>query len=95
VNPWEQIGRVLAEAKRNRLPWNAAWREAMRTLSPERTGGPGIDLVKDELAKERELQKELAPFWRAAYEDREPTLEEWEKASKQIERRLDEMFAPA
>jgi hypothetical protein len=96
LNPWEQIGRVLAEAKRNGLPWNAAWNRAMRCFSPERTDGAAdLELVRLELEKEREIQKELVPFWRAAYEDRDPTVAEWEKASKQIERRLDDLFAVA
>jgi hypothetical protein len=96
ATPWEQIGIVLAEAKRQRLPWNAAWREAMRTLSPERTDGAAhMEIVRAVLGRDRDLMREIAPFWRANYEGREVTLAEFDKMTKLCEQRLDALLEPA
>lgn len=94
--PWEQIGLVLAEAKRQQLPWNAAWQRAMRALSPERMEGSDyMEFVASDLAEERDLAREIAPFWRAAYEGREVTIAEFDKMTKLCEQRLDQLLAPA
>jgi hypothetical protein len=94
VNPWEQVGAVLAEAKKEGMPWGEAWDRLMELFSwRPRTGyGP---LIRDELATDRDLLRECKPWLQAAYEDREVTVPEWEQASASAEKRLDDLMAPA
>lgn len=97
MNFWEQVGAVLAECKREGLPFDGedgAWFKAMRSIFPERkTATPKV--VRLELAKERDLLRECKPFFRASYENREVTVEEFEAASVRTEKRLDALLAAA
>lgn len=94
MNPWEQVGLVLAESKREGLPWEEAWFKALRTLSPEKTTGYG-PTVHDALALERDLMREVRPWFQAAYEDREVTADEFDVAVARTEKRLDQLLAVA
>jgi hypothetical protein len=94
MDPWEQVSAVLAEAKREGLPWDEAWFKAMRSLSPERTATVSQQL-RDALAEERDLMREVKPWWRAAYEGREVTVDEFERASEKTEKRIDSLLAAA
>jgi hypothetical protein len=94
LNPWEQVTLVLTESKREGLPWDDAWFKAMRTLSPEKTTGYG-PLVRKGLEEERDLLRECRPWLQAAYEDREVTVAEFERASVEAEKRLDSIMQPA
>ena len=78
----------MAEAKRDRTPWEEAWFKAIRTLSPERTTGYG-PFIRKALEEDRDLLRECKPFLRAAYEDREVTVAEFEAARNRAEKRLD------
>lgn len=85
---WEEVTKALTDAKREGLSWERAWPKAMRSLSPEKMIGLPQEL-RDDLAAERDLMREVKPWFRAAYEDREVTVEEFERASEATERRLD------
>lgn len=97
MNFWEQVGAILAECKREGLPFDGehgAWFKAMRSLFPERrTAIPKV--VRLELEKERDLLREVKPFFHAAYEDRPVSAEEFEAASLRTEKRLDSLLAAA
>lgn len=66
----------------------------MRSLSPERTTVYG-PLVRKGLAEDRDLLRECEPWLRAAYENRDVTVDEFEKAQARTERRLDAVMALA
>lgn len=92
MSPWEKIGAVLLEAKRQGLPWNRAWMKAMEALSPERTTGFG-EMIRPELEEDRDLLRECKPFIRACYEGGEVDLRELERAQDDAEQRLDTLMA--
>ena len=94
MDPWQQVSTVLAEAKRKGLPWDDAWFKAMRSLSPEKTSTVS-PTVRKVLAVERDLMREVRPWFRAAYEDREVMVDEFEKASALTEKRLDSVLCAA
>jgi len=94
MEPWQQVSVVLAESKRQGLPWDDAWFNALRSLSPERTKTVSI-VARDALAAERDLMREVKPWFRAAYEGREVTVEEFETASALTEKRLDLVLCAA
>ncbi len=82
---WERVGAVLAEAKRDGVPWEAAWFKAMETLKPTRKCSTAI---RESLSRERELLRETKPWWRAGYEDGEVSAEEAAAAQSAAEKRL-------
>ncbi len=92
MKAWQQVFAILAEAKRDGLAFEAAWYRAMESLKPERSCPPHIRKVLDE---ERDLLREGKPFWRAAYENRDLAAEELERASAEVEKRLDSVLCQA
>ncbi len=94
MNPWEKAGEFLATAKEEGLPWEFAWERLMElfTWRPRTGYGP---LIRDELATDRALLRECKPWWQAAYQDREVTVDEWEQASASAEKRLDALMTSA
>ncbi len=92
AEPSQKAGRILAEAKRAGMPWNQAWLNAMRSFSPPRTADPGVLAYFE---SERALMHEMKPWWQSAFEDREVTVEEFESAAAQSEKRLDAVLATA
>ena len=94
VQDWRLVGLTLCECKREGLPWEQAWFQAMRRLSPEKTTGHGPE-IREALAQERDLQRELRSYYQAAYEDRDETAEEFEARMQRTEKRLDQVLVPA
>lgn len=92
MEPWEKARAVLVEAKAEGMEWERAWLNAMRAFCPPRTAPAE---VHEYFEVERALQHELKPWWQSAYENRDMTVEEFEKASSQVEKRLDELFSAA
>jgi hypothetical protein len=90
ADPSHKVRMVLIEAKKAGMPWEQAWLNAMRSFSPPRTCGPGLRATME---VERSLIREVKPWFQAAYEDRDVSIDEFERASARAEKRLDSLMA--
>jgi hypothetical protein len=92
ADPSHKVCLVLMEAKKAGMPWEQAWLNAMRSFSPPRTCGPSLRATME---IERSLIREVKPWFQAAYEDRDVSVSEFERASARSEKRLDSLMALA
>ena len=100
MHPWEQVRAVLAEAKAEGKTWDQAWSQMMRALFTPPRGGDRLDSGYDPhlraaMDEDRSLLREVKPWLKAAYEDAEVELSEFERASLEAEKRLDGLMAAA
>lgn len=93
VNPLSEAGNILTAAKEKGVPFDTAWLRVMRAFSPPQDRQFRIAAVTATFEADRNLLRELRPYWQAAYESREVTAAEFERTSELTERRLDELMA--
>lgn len=72
------------------MPWEDAWYKGMEGLKPPVNTPKAMRLS---MAEDRALLQETKPWWQAAYEGREVTIEEYEQALTRTERRWDQTLA--
>lgn len=74
------------------MPWEQAWLNAMRSFCPPRTANPAVHAYFE---AERALMHEVKPWWQAAFENRDVTVQEFEVAAAKSEKRLDGLMTAA